>query len=238
MDIAKSLEELKTALVGGYDKAAVHDLLEKVIVECQEDSQKEITELKAKNSRLEADVQGYQKRNELLTGQFEALSESMKKMTTAMEKETDYTQRRDKELEAFYRKEEELNNRLGQVREEAEKEKAQILEEAQQERTKLLQQARSECDEILKYAETEKETLLCSAKEEQSQLLERSVRIRKNLEEWKEKMQELFAWSDTVLESSPDPVEELLTSLEVQQQETIREEDTMDSGMMIGTDES
>ena len=240
MDLKQSLDALKPALVGGYNKDAVYNLMEQLLTECREESLKEISELKAENSRLEAEHRGYKEKNELMTGQFEELSKSMQKMTTAMEKESDYKQKRDKELEGFYRKEEELNNSLSQVREEAEKEKARILEEAEQERKKLLEQAQNERTNILKYAEEEKSSLLQDAKEELGQLLERSARIRKNLEEWKCRVNELFAWSDNNLEvkSEENQAAELLTSLETQQREAIEEEDAMDSGMMNGTDES
>lgn len=141
MDLQQSLDALKPALVGGYNKDAVYNLMEQLLTECREESLKEISELKAENSRLEAENRGYKEKNELMTGQFEELSKSMQKMTTAMEKESDYKQKWDKELEGFYRKEEELNNSLSQVREEAEKEKARILEEAEQERKKLLERS-------------------------------------------------------------------------------------------------
>lgn len=240
MDIAKSLDELKPALVGGYDKTAVHDLMEKILVECQEESQKEISGLKAENSRLEAENRGYKEQNDRLTGQFETLTKSMQKMTATMEKEAEYTKGRDKELEAYYRKEEELNHSLEQVREEAEKEKSRILEEAEQERKKLLEETQNERTNILNHAEEEKNALLQGAKQELGQLLERSARIRKNLDEWKSRVNELFAWSDNNLEveSEENQAAELLTSLEAQQREAIEEEDAMDSGMMNGTDES
>ena len=141
MDLQQSLDALKPALVGGYNKDAVYNLMEQLLTECREESLKEISELKAENSRLEAENRGYKEKNELMTGQIEELSKSMQKMTTAMEKESDYKQKRDKELEGFYRKEEELNNSLSQVREETEKEKARILEEAEQERKKLLERS-------------------------------------------------------------------------------------------------
>lgn len=240
MDLKQSLDALKPALVGGYNKDAVYNLMEQLLTECREESLKEISELKAENSRLEAENRGYKEKNELMTGQFEELSKSMQKMTTAMEKESDYKQKRDKELEGFYRKEEELNNSLSQVREEAEKEKARILEEAEQERKKLLEQAQNERTNILKYAEEEKKALLQEAKEELGQLMERCTRIRKNLEEWKGKVDELFAWSDEALEkeSKENQVTELLDSLEKQQIATIQEENNMNSEMMIRADES
>ena len=126
------------------------------------------------------------------------------------------------------------------VREEAEKEKSRILEEAEQERKKLLEQANHERNNILKCAEEEKKALLQDAKEELGQLMERCTRIRKNLEEWKGKVDELFAWSDEALEkeSKEKQVTELLDSLEKQQIATIQEENNMNSEMMIRADES
>ncbi len=157
-----------------------------------------------------------------------------------MEKEAEYTKGRDKKLESFYRREEELNQSLCKVREEVEKEKSRILEEAEQERKKLLEQANHERTNILKYAEEEKKALLQEAKEELGQLMEHCTRIRKNLEEWKGKVDELFAWSDETLEkeSEENQVTELLASLEKQQIETIQEENNMNSEMMIRADES
>jgi hypothetical protein len=60
------------------------------------------------------------------------------------------------------------------------------------------------------------------------------------LEEWKGKVDELFAWSDEALEkeSKENQVIELLASLEKQQIETIQEENNMNSEMMIRADES
>ena len=70
--------------------------------------------------------------------------------------------------------------------------------------------------------------------------MEHCTRIRKNLEEWKGKVDELFAWSDEALEkeSEENQVTELLASLEKQQIETIQEENNMNSEMMIRADES
>lgn len=240
MELEKSLNELKTSIVGGYSKESVQNLIERIILECQEDIQKEVSGLKADNNRLAAENRSYKEQNELLTGQFETLTRSMEKMTQTMEKEAEYTKGRDKELEGFYRREEELNQSLCQVREEAEKEKSRILEEAEQERKKLLEQANHERTNILKCAEEEKKALLQDAKEELGQLLERCTRIRTNLGEWKEKVDELFAWSDEALEkeSKENQVTELLASLEKQQIETIQEENNMNSEMMIRADES
>ena len=224
MELEKSLNELKTSIVGGYSKESVQNLIERIILECQEDIQKELAGLKEQNSRLEAENRGYKERNEFLTTQYEELSKSMQKMTETMEKEADYKQKRDKELEIFYRKEEELNHGLNRVQEAAEAEKSRILEEAEQEREKLLEEARNEHDQILKAAEEEKESLLQDAKKELGQLLERSSGIRKTLEEWKGKAEELFSWSEENLEAAPVEVAE--------------ENQAIDSEMMIGADEN
>ena len=192
MELGKSLDELKTSIVGGYSKESVQNLIERIILECQEDIQKEVSGLKADNNRLAAENRSYKEQNELLTGQFETLTRSMEKTTQTMEKEAEYTKGRDKKLESFYRREE------------------------------------------------EKKALLQDAKEELGQLMEHCTRIRKNLEEWKGTVDELFAWSDEALEkeSEENQVTELLASLEKQQIETIQEENNMNSEMMIRADES
>ena len=59
MDLKQSLDALKPALVGGYNKDAVYNLMEQLLTECREESLKEISELKAENSRLEAENRGY-----------------------------------------------------------------------------------------------------------------------------------------------------------------------------------
>lgn len=229
MELGKSLDELKTSIVGGYSKGAVQDLIEKIILECQEDNQKEVADLKTQNSRLEAENRGYKERNELLSVQFEELSKSMQKMTTAMEKEADYKQTRDRELEAFYRKEEELNHGLDRVRSEAEAEKNRILKEAEQERENLLKEARDEHDRILKSAEEEQKSLLLEAREELGRLLEHSAQIRMTLEKWKGKVEDLFSWSDENLKVAPtnDP-----------QVEVAEQNQSIDSEMVIGADEN
>ena len=47
MELEKSLNELKTSIVGGYSKESVQNLIERIILECQEDIQKEVSGLKA-----------------------------------------------------------------------------------------------------------------------------------------------------------------------------------------------
>lgn len=51
MELEKSLNELKTSIVGGYSKESVQNLIERIILECQEDIQKEVSGLKADNNR-------------------------------------------------------------------------------------------------------------------------------------------------------------------------------------------
>ena len=79
MELGKSLDELKTSIVGGYSKESVQNLIERIILECQEDIQKEVSGLKADNNRLAAENRSYKEQNELLTGQFETLTRSMEK---------------------------------------------------------------------------------------------------------------------------------------------------------------
>ena len=62
MDLKQSLDALKPALVGGYNKDAVYNLMEQLLTECREESLKEISELKAENSRLEAENRGYKEK--------------------------------------------------------------------------------------------------------------------------------------------------------------------------------
>lgn len=79
MELEKSLNELKTSIVGGYSKESVQNLIERIILECQEDIQKEVSSLKADNNRLAAENRSYKEQNELLTGQFETLTRSLEK---------------------------------------------------------------------------------------------------------------------------------------------------------------
>ena len=218
MDIAKGLSELKIVM-RGYERNAVHDLLKEVLEECEKEKEKALTELIRQNQSLQMEQKELKDRIGEAKEQNTVLLQNVTSMTEAMNKGTEYTRERDQELESYKKKEQEIDTLLESTRTEAEKEQNRILEQAKAEAEKILLEAETEKARILSDVNKEADQLIVKAKEEKEHILnearcsyqermERSVQIRKALDEMKGKVLPLLSWAEENLEENPDEVQE------------------------------
>ena len=222
MDILKELDEVKNTL-WGLDKAAVQDFIGEILKECEKDKDNSMSDLVRQNQTLQTELKECKDHLQDLKEQNRELLKNMGSMSEAVEKGTEYTRERDRELDEYKKREKEIETLLEDTRKEAYEERSRILEEAEAKRSSLLEGveeekaallsgAKKEADEILQKARAEADCLNQEADLSYQELLERSVRVRKYLDEMKNRMMLLFSWEeehlDTELEEAGVQMEE------------------------------
>ena len=231
MDIVKKLEELKTGF-RGYDKEAVHTFIQEILRECEQDKDSSMAELVRQNQTLQTEVKESKERLQDIKDQNMELLKNMNSMTEAVGKGTDYTRERDRELDEYRKKEKDIEELLEKTRQEAQVEHDRILEEVvarknslladvEAEKAELLSGARAEAQELVRKAREEAERLQQEAETSYQELLERSVRVRKYLDEMKNRMMMLFSWEKEHLDAesaeAPEPAEKVADEPETQE---------------------
>ncbi len=211
MDIVKKMEELKTGF-RGYDKEAVHTFIQEILRECEQDKDSSMAELVRQNQTLQTEVKESKERLQDIKDQNMELLKNMNSMTEAVGKGTDYTRERDRELDEYRKKEKDIEELLEKTRQEAQVEHDRILEEVvarknslladvEAEKAELLSGARAEAQELVRKAREEADRLQQEAETSYQELLERSVRVRKYLDEMKNRMMLLFSWEEEHLDA-------------------------------------
>lgn len=211
MDIVKKLEELKTGF-RGYDKEAVHTFIQEILRECEQDKDSSMAELVRQNQTLQTEVKESKERLQDIKDQNMELLKNMNSMTEAVGKGTDYTRERDRELDEYRKKEKDIEELLEKTRQEANEERIRILAEVEAKRSSLLTDvetekadllsgARAEAEAIVEKARAEADHMRQEADQTYQELLERSIRVRKYLDEMKNRMMMLLSWEEEHLDA-------------------------------------
>ena len=140
INVTEELERMKSSL-WGYDKELVQILIKDLLAECEQEASEETGRLREQNHQLKGNLKETQERLRMVSQQFEQLTERLDKMTEAVGKGTEYSRERDRELEAFHKKEEELDTLHAKAVEEAQEEKQRFLSGLAQEREQMMQAA-------------------------------------------------------------------------------------------------
>lgn len=211
MDIVNKLEELKTGF-RGYDKEAVHTFMLEILRECEQNKDRSMEELIRQNQTLQTELKESKERLRDIKDQNMELLKNMSSMTEAVGKGTDYTRERDRELDEYRKKEKDIDELLEKTRQEAQAEHDRILEEAvarknslladvKAEKAELLSGARAEAQELVRKAREEAERLQSEAETNYQEMMERSGRVRKYLDEMKNRMTLAFSWEEEHLDA-------------------------------------
>ena len=232
MDIVKKLEELKTGF-RGYDKEAVHTFIQEILRECEQDKDSSMAELVRQNQTLQTEVKESKERLQDIKDQNMELLKNMNSMTEAVGKGTDYTRERDRELDEYRKKEKDIEELLEKTRQEANEERIRILAEVEAKRSSLLMDvetekadllsgARAEAEAIVEKARAEADHMRTEADQTYQELLERSIRVRKYLDEMKNRMMMLFSWEEEHLDAE---LEEAGLQTNAPEESVVEEED-------------
>lgn len=231
MDIAKELDELKTSIMG-FDKVAVHNFIKEILQECEQDKASSMAELVRQNQTLQTELKESKEHLQDLKEQNRELLKNMSSMTEAVGKGTEYTRERDRELDEYKKKEKDIEELLEKTRQEAQVEHDRILEEVvarknslladvEAEKAELLSGARAEAQELVRKAREEADRLQQEAETSYQELLERSVRVRKYLDEMKNRMMLLFFWEEEHLDAE---LEEAGVQIKASEEPDVEEE--------------
>lgn len=204
--ISEELSELKTSL-WGYDKEAVQLLIRQILLENEEQLEKETSKLLKQNRSLELELNESRERLEMMTGQFEHLSEKLDKMTEAMGKGTEYSKERDQELREFHKKETEIETLYEKAQKEAQAERERLLADVEKEQAVLMEQAQAERDHLIEEGQARKQQLIQEGMEEKQHLEEEMEQLKAQCSERMNYMQEVvdsfkhqffpvFTWAD------------------------------------------
>lgn len=234
MDVVKKLEELKTGF-RGYDKEAVHTFIQEILRECEQDKNNSMAELVRQNQTLQTEVKEGKERLQDIKDQNMELLKNMTSMTEAVGKGTDYTRERDRELDEYKKKEKDIEELLDKTRREAqaehdrilksvEEKKSRLLADAEAEKVALLSRARAEAEEIVRRARVEADRLQQEAEASYQELMENSSRVRKYLDEMKNRMTLLFSYEKEHLDTE-------LKDVRVQRSEESAASDRAESDM-------
>ena len=175
--ISEELSELKTSL-WGYDKEAVQLLIRQILLENEEELEKETSKLIKQNRSLELELNESRERLELMTKQFEHLSEKLDRMTEVMGKGTEYSKERDQELREFHKKETEIETLYEKAQQEAMAERDRLLADVEKEQEALMEQAQAERNALIEEGKARKQQLIQEGMEEKQHLEDKfGVRI-------------------------------------------------------------
>lgn len=210
MDILKELDEVKTSF-RGLDKKAVEDLIGVILKECEEEKDKSMADLVRQNQTLQTELKECKDHLQNLKEQNRMLLKNLESMSESIKDGTDYARERDRELDGYKKKEKELDTLLEKTRQEAYEERKRILDEVEARRNSLLMEveeekasllagAKKEAEEIFQKAKLEADHIREEAEESYQELLERSVRVRKYLDEMKNRMLMLLSWEEEHLD--------------------------------------
>ena len=224
MDIVKGLKELKTALMG-YDKEAVYHFVMDVIREMEEEGQKESGDLQKKNQELQRQLKDAKNHIALMEKQFQSLSLRMEQMTKAMDNGALYNRQRDQELEEFYKKQDDIDHLVENIRQEAAQEKEHLLAEARKSQKELLDQAEQEKEKIVSDAQHQRDEILDECRDSYNDMIDRAVRLRKALDQFRSGILPLFDWLDEELDEVVEEDKEPITTNENENNEKETDED-------------
>ena len=170
IDIANDLENIKTSLMG-YDKEQILLYLKGVLQQCEEEKQNEMSQLLDQNQKLQMECTQAKETQNYLKQQYDSLLEQMQEMTAVLNQSVRYANQRDEKLEAYQKKEQELNDLYENVRKKAEEEREQILQDAKEQQEKMLEEAKQECSRRLDEAERQKAAMLAEGRKRRSHAL-------------------------------------------------------------------
>lgn len=211
MDILKELNEVPVSL-RGLNRQAVEELIGKILKECEQDKDTTMAELVRQNQTLQTELKETKEHLQDFREQNRELMKHMTSMSESLEKGTEYSKTRDRELDEYRKKEKEIENLLENTRQEANEERIRILDEVEAKRSSLLMDvetekadllsgARAEAAAIIEKARAEADHMRQEADQTYQELLERSIRVRKYLDEMKNRMMLLFSWEEEHLDA-------------------------------------
>ena len=189
--ISEELSELKTSL-WGYDKEAVQLLIRQILLENEEQLEKETSKLIKQNRSLELELNESRERLELMTKQFEHLSEKLDRMTEVMGKGTEYSKERDQELREFHKKETEIETLYEKAQQEAMAERDRLLADVEKEQEALMEQAQAERNALIEEGKARKQQLIQEGMEEKQHLEEEMEQFAINQKKIQAVLAEIF----------------------------------------------
>ena len=199
INVAEALKTMKTSLLG-YDKENVQVLIKDLLDEFEQEENEETAHLKEQNRLLQRNLKETSERLHLVTQQFKLLTDKMDKMTEAVGRGTEYSRERDRELEAFHKKEEELDSLHARAVEEAKEEKQKLLCGIDEERKEMLKAAGIEYDRLILQGQKEREQLIREADEYRASVFLQTEEVEAVLEQLETQLQPLLVLKSRLAE--------------------------------------